>query len=55
MAIIANIKDGKLVIVADIDGNASSKSGKSIILASTGGFISVGEVKYSLNIIKMKK
>ena len=53
--ITADIKNGKLVITADMDGNTSSKSGKSTILASTGGFIAVGDVKYSLNVIKMKK
>lgn len=55
MAIIAEIKAGKLIITADMDGNTSSKSGKSTILASTGGFTGIGDIKYSLNIIKMKK
>jgi len=55
MAITAEVKSNKLIITADIDGNTSSKSGKSIILASTGGFISVGDIKYNLNIIRMKK
>jgi hypothetical protein len=55
MAITADIKSGKLIITADMDGNTSSKSGKSTIVASTGGFVAVGDVKYSLNIIKMKK
>ena len=53
--ITAEIKSGKLIITADMDGNTSSKSGKSTIIASTGGFIAVGDIKYSLNVIKTKK
>ncbi len=55
MAITAEVKSGKLIITADLDGNTSSKSGKSVLLASTGGFLAVADVKYSLNVIRMKK
>lgn len=55
MAITAELKAGKLVITADVDGNTSSKSGKSTILASTGGFQTTGDIKYSLNVIKTKR
>jgi hypothetical protein len=55
MSIIATIKGNKLVIEADLDGNTSSKSGKSIIKASTGGFQKVGDYSYSLNVISTKK
>ncbi len=53
--ITADVKNGKLTITADLDGNTASKSGKSIILASTGGFITIDNIKYSLNVIKTKK
>uniref|UniRef100_A0A6M3LTI7 Uncharacterized protein n=1 Tax=viral metagenome TaxID=1070528 RepID=A0A6M3LTI7_9ZZZZ len=55
MAIAATIKDGKLTITADLDGNSASKSGKSTIVATTGGFQSAGEFRYSLNVIRVKK
>ena len=54
MAITATINGNQLTIIADLDGNTASKSGKSIIKASTGGFIKVGEISYSLNVIKGK-
>ena len=53
--IVADIKGNKLTIIADLDGNFPSKSGKSIILATTGGFLTYKDVKYSLNVIKTKK
>ena len=55
MAITATIKDNKLHITADLDGNSSSKSGKSIIKATTAGFQKVGDISYSLNVIQTKK
>lgn len=55
MTVTAEIKDKKLIITSDLDGNTASKSGKSTIIASTGGFVTVGDVKYSLNIIRTKK
>ncbi len=55
MAVIAKIESNKLIITADLDGNTASKSGKSIIKASTGGFIAVGNsISYSLNVIAKK-
>ena len=32
-----------------------SESGKNIVVASTGGFIQVGEYKVSINVIKKRK
>lgn len=53
--ITAKVEGKKLTIVADIDGNSTSKSGKSTVLATTGGFKAEGDIKYSLNVIKTKK
>ncbi len=55
MAINAEVVKGKLIITADLDGNTSSKSGKSTIKASTGGFVKLGDISYSLNVISTKK
>ena len=55
MAITAEIKSGKLIIIADMNGNTKSKSGKSILLASTGGFMGIDDIQYSLNVIRKKK
>ncbi len=55
MAIKAEIKGNKLYIEADLDGNSSSKTGKSIIKATTAGFQKVGDISYSLNVIQTKK
>lgn len=55
MSITATIKGKKLIIEADLDGATSSKSGKSIIKASTAGFQPVGDYKYSLNVIQTKR
>ena len=54
MAVIAKIVDNKIIIEADLDGNTSSKSGKSIVKVSTGGFQSVDKYQYSLNVISKK-
>lgn len=55
MAIEAKLEGNKLTIVANLDGKTASKSGKSIILASTGGFLPVSAgTEYSLNVIKKK-
>lgn len=52
--IIAKVQNGKLIIEADLDGKSVSKTGKSIMLATTAGFQSINDVKYSLNVIKGK-
>lgn len=54
MAIKTLIKDGKLIITADLDGNERSSSGKSVVKASSGGFQPVDgrpDIRYSLNVI----
>ncbi len=55
MAVTAKLVGKKLVIEADLDGSNVSKTGKSIIKASTGGFQTVGDFKYSLNVIQTQK
>ncbi len=55
MSITARLEGNKLVIEAELDGNSASKSGKSTIKASTGGFQKVGNYQYSLNVIQTKK
>lgn len=53
--ITATIKDNKLTITADLGGSMASMSGKTTIMASTGGFQAVLDFSYSLNVIKTKK
>lgn len=57
MAMRTNVVDGKLVITIDIDDEAKrkaplSKSGKSHLVASTGGFVHIADagVKLALNV-----
>lgn len=42
----------KMVITADLTGTAPSKSGKSILVATTSGFVEEGGYKVALNVIK---
>jgi hypothetical protein len=50
----ATVKNGKLTIIADLDGTSTSKSGKSIVVATTSGFVKLDGISYSLNVIKGK-
>ena len=50
----AEVKDGVLRIKATLDGTSTSKSGKSIIVATTSGFVKLNGISYSLNVIKSK-
>lgn len=46
-------KNGEIRIILNAKGDGEpSKSGKSKVLASTGGFVMVGPGKVSLNLIK---
>lgn len=46
-------KDGKLIITIDLTKNfGKSKSGKTTIIASTDGNVSVADVKVGLNVYK---
>jgi hypothetical protein len=55
MAVKAEVKGNQLHIIADLDGTSSSKTGKSTIVATTAGFQTIGEYRYSLNVIKAKR
>ena len=50
------IKDGTLTIVAKLSDGIPSSSGKSLVVATTNGFVSVADsdIKVSLNVIKPK-
>jgi len=52
----AEVKDNKLVITADIEAGRPSKSGKTLIVATTNGFVPVADsnMSISLNVIKPK-
>lgn len=52
--VIAEVKGNKLIITADIEEGKRSTSGKSLVVATTSGFVSVpnSELKYSINVIK---
>jgi len=47
----AEVKDNKLVITADIEAGRPSKSGKTLIVATTNGD---SNMSISLNVIKPK-
>lgn len=54
MNVIGKIEGDKLVLVIDISAKSKeaaqpSKSGKTKVLATTGGFTGYGDVKVSLN------
>ena len=63
MAITTKVQGGKLIITVDIsdkaiDAAGISKTGKSKIVATTGGFQRLPEhktVRYSLNVIHVDK
>jgi len=54
--ITAEVKDNKLVITADIEAGRPSKSGKTLIVATTNGFVPVADytMSFSLNVTKPK-
>ena len=51
------IEGNKLTITATIGNGVSSSSGKSLVVATTNGFVSVAgsDVKVSLNVIRPRK
>jgi hypothetical protein len=52
----AEIKDNVLILRIPLTKGTPSSTGKSLVLASTRGFIDVpnSDVKYSLNVIKKR-
>ena len=48
------VKNGNLVITCPVNGGVPSKSGKSLIVATTNGFAEVpgSDIKVNLNAIK---
>jgi hypothetical protein len=57
MSVSTEVKNNVLLISVDLSPAAleaavASKSGKSKIVATTSGFMSVGPVRFSLNVIK---
>ena len=47
------VADGKLIITVDINKTfGPSKSGKTIIIASTEGNVQIGDVRVGLNVFK---
>jgi hypothetical protein len=57
MSVTTEVKNNVLLISVDLSPEAldkaePSKSGKSKIVATTSGFMSVGPVRFSLNVIK---
>jgi len=46
------IDGNKLIIEFDLNSKQLSKSGKSYMLGTSGGFKQVGDIKVSYNIIK---
>ena len=48
------LEENKLTIEFDPESKTLSKSGKTIMLATSGGFIWDGEVGISYNIVKKK-
>ena len=51
------IEGNKLTIVTTISSGVSSKSGKTLIVATTNGFVPVegSDLKVSLNVIKPRR
>jgi len=51
------IKDGKLCIVIELDVKKQkpSSTGKTLVVATTGGFQAVGEVKVNLTVTRSKE
>ena len=56
MTIDIKVENSKLVIVAPISNGVLSKSGKSRVVVSTGGFVDVpnSEIRVNLTAIKPK-
>lgn len=55
MAVKIQVNGKQMVITADIEAGRPSKTGKTKIVASTNGFVSVdGGYKVSLNVIVAK-
>ena len=51
------LEGNRLTITTDLGNGVSSKSGKTLIMATTSGFITVAghpELRVSLNVIKSK-
>jgi hypothetical protein len=49
----ATIKDGKLTVTMPLSAGTPSKTGKTLIVFTTGGFVAVcGDYKISINVIK---
>ena len=48
------LEGNKLTIELDMDSKKESKSGKTIMLASSGGFVWEGDIGISYNIVKRK-
>ena len=46
------LEGNKLVIELDLNSTTKSKSGKTVMLASSGGFAWVGNVGISYNIVR---
>jgi len=48
------VKNGKLVITCPINGGVPSKTGKSLVVATTNGFVDVpgSDIRVNLNAIK---
>jgi len=49
------VEGNKVVIEFDPNSQTLSKSGKTIMLASSGGFVWEGEIGISYNIVKKKQ
>jgi hypothetical protein len=51
------IRDGKLYIVVELDAKKQrpSSTGKTLVVATTGGFQAVGEVKVNLTVTRSKE
>ena len=48
------LEEKKIEITYDPDSTKTSKSGKTLVLASSGGFVWDGEIGISYNIVKRK-
>lgn len=51
------VEDNKLILTVPLSGGILSKSGKTLVVASTSGFIPVPDtdMQLSLNVIKPRK
>ncbi len=57
MAVQIKVDGKKVTIIADLTGTDQTSSGKSIMLAGTGGFVPVegSDIKVSLDVIRPLK